>query len=175
MNQISSKLSKILIRVLIIVSLFSFLPQRYVSAAYTTDSYIFINEFNYANTATQGGDFIEMAGAARMSLAGWSIQVYNSANAMIGTIPLSGTFPNQQNGFGTLAFSVADLPDAQGGIALINAAGTLVEFISWGGTISVLLAGLLTLQRSFFPARKQLQIRFKWLRKETPTTIFHGW
>ena len=75
MNQISSKLSKILIRVLIIVSLFSFLPQRYVSAAYTTDSYIFINEFNYANTATQGGDFIEMAGAARMSLAGWSIQV----------------------------------------------------------------------------------------------------
>ena len=67
---------------------------------------VFINEIHYDNTGTDAGEFVEIAGPAGTDLAGWSIVLYNgSGGAPYDTDPLSGTIPDQQNGFGMISIS----------------------------------------------------------------------
>ncbi len=101
---------------------------------------IFINEIHYDNTGTDAGEAIEVAGPAGIDLTGWSLVLYNGANGLAyATTALSGTIPDQQGGFGTVSVSYVvngiqnGAPD---GIALVNASSTVVQFLSYEGTLT---------------------------------------
>ncbi len=95
-----------------------------------------INELHYDNAGSDTGEFVEIAGPAQTSLAGWQLWAYDGATGMPYAVRgLSGTLPAQQNGFGTRSFAFPGLQDgAPDGIALINARGEVVEFLSYEGS-----------------------------------------
>lgn len=100
---------------------------------------VFINEIHYDNTGTDAGEAIEVAGPAGTNLTGWSLVLYNgTGGAVYNTLALTGTIPDQQNGFGTLSFTYPvngiqnGSPD---GIALVNGS-TVVQFLSYEGTFT---------------------------------------
>ena len=103
-------------------------------------STVFINEFHYDNAGTDAGEFIEIAGPAGTNLAGWRIELYNGANGLrYDNDPLVGTIPSQQGGYGTVSLSYAVNGIQNGnpdGIALINAANTVVQFLCYGGAFN---------------------------------------
>lgn len=97
---------------------------------------VFINEIHYDNSGTDADEAIGLAGPAGTDLSGWSLVLYNgSGGAPYDMRNLSGIIPNQQDGFGTLAFTYPangiqnGAPD---GVALVNGA-TLVQFLSYEG------------------------------------------
>lgn len=100
---------------------------------------VFINEFHYDNTGTDAAEFIEIAGPAGTNLTGWSIVLYNGANgAQYDTDALSGTIPNQQNGFGTVSLSYPSNGIQNGapdGIALVSGS-TVVQVLSYEGAFT---------------------------------------
>ena len=100
------------------------------------DSTIFINEIHYDNGGTDTGEFIEVAGPVGTDLSGWTVSLYNGNNGasydsdvLPATIPASGVvvveYPSNgiQNGS----------PDA---VALVDAAGAVVQFLSYEGAFS---------------------------------------
>jgi len=105
---------------------------------------IWINEFHYDNASSDAGEFIEVAGLAGTDLTGWSLVLYNgnpSQRTTYNTVNLTGVIPDQQNGFGTLAFTVSGIQngnstgDEPDGIALVNGT-TLVQFLSYEGSFT---------------------------------------
>ncbi|MBV9931132.1 MAG: cadherin domain-containing protein, partial [Alphaproteobacteria bacterium] len=102
----------------------------------------FVNEFHYDNSGTDSNEGIEIAGPAGTSLAGWTLVLYNGTNTptaapTYGTINLSGTIPNQDDGYGVLTFAVPGLQNgAKDGFALVDASGNVVQFLSYEGTIT---------------------------------------
>lgn len=101
---------------------------------------VFINEIHYDNTGTDAGEAIEIAGPAGTDLTGWSVVLYNgSGGAVYDTDALSGTIPDQDNGYGTVSLSYPangiqnGAPD---GIALVDAASAVVQFLSYEGTFT---------------------------------------
>jgi predicted extracellular nuclease len=100
---------------------------------------VFINEIHYDNTGTDAGEFIEIAGPAGTDLSGYSIVLYNGANGTTyDTDVLSGTIPDQNNGFGTvsLAYPVNGIQNgAPDGIALVQGA-TVIQFLSYEGAFA---------------------------------------
>ncbi len=107
-------------------------PQEIVSV-----SGPFINEFHYAQSGTDTGEFVEIAAAAGTDLSGYAVALYDAAGTFYRFIPLSGIVPNQQNGFGARAFAVGTdvIPNGPGAIALYRNTDVL-EFLSFGGTIT---------------------------------------
>lgn len=99
---------------------------------------VFINEIHYDNTGADTGEAIEVAGPAGTNLAGWSLVLYNgSGGAPYATINLAGSLPNQQSGFGTLSFAAVGLQNGSpDGIALVDGASTVVQFLSYEGTFT---------------------------------------
>ncbi|MBC6951355.1 hypothetical protein DWB58_25790, partial [candidate division KSB1 bacterium] len=100
---------------------------------------IFINEIHYDNNGADTGEAIEIAGPAGSDLTGWSLVLYNGANgANYGTISLSGTIPDFGNGFGVVAVNspVAIQNGAPDGVALVNAASVVVQFLSYEGAFT---------------------------------------
>ena len=104
----------------------------------TGSSGVWINEIHYDNASTDTGEFFEIAGAAGTSLAGWSLVGYNGSNGSVYmTVPLSGTLPLQDGCGGTLDFPMAGMQNGSpDGLALVDADGALVEFISYEGAFS---------------------------------------
>ncbi|SDE24429.1 endonuclease/exonuclease/phosphatase family protein [Belnapia rosea] len=99
-----------------------------------------INEIHYDNAGADSGEFIEVAGAAGTDLTGWSLVLYNGSNGQAyGTRALSGVIPDQQDGFGTFALTFPidgiqnGAPDA---VALVDAAGQTVQFLSYEGRLT---------------------------------------
>jgi uncharacterized protein len=100
----------------------------------------FINEIHYDNSGTDVNEGVEIAGAAGTNLAGWSLVFYNgNGGGVYGTVVLSGIIPNQDDGYGALAFG----PPAGGiqngapdGIALVDATGRVVQFLSYEGVMT---------------------------------------
>lgn len=101
---------------------------------------VFINEIHYDDAGADAGEAVEIAGPAGTSLAGWSLVFYNgSNNNTYATIALSGTFPNQDDGFGTLSFAGPSGGIQNGspdGIALVNNMGQVIQFLSYEGVIT---------------------------------------
>ncbi|MDH5515754.1 MAG: cadherin domain-containing protein, partial [Gammaproteobacteria bacterium] len=101
---------------------------------------VFINEFHYDNEGTDTGEAIEIAGLAGTDLTGWSLVLYNGLDsAVYHTEALSGTFANQSDGYGTLTFNFPTNGIQNGspdGIALVDDSGTVIEFISYEGTLT---------------------------------------
>jgi VCBS repeat-containing protein len=102
----------------------------------------FINEIHYDNAGTDSNESIEIAAPAGTNLAGWSLVLYSvSTGATQGTVYntriLSGIVPNQDDGYGTLSFtySVNGIQNGpQDGLALVNPAGQVVQFLSYEGS-----------------------------------------
>ncbi len=102
---------------------------------------VFINEIHYDNAGGDIGEGFEIAGPAGTNLAGWSVVLYNgNGGAVYNTVDLSGfTIPDQQAGFGTVSY---DLPSnglqngSPDGLALVDAASALVEFLSYEGSFT---------------------------------------
>ncbi|MGE3175343.1 MAG: endonuclease [Planctomycetota bacterium] len=99
-----------------------------------------INELHYNNVGGDVGEFVEIAGPASTNLSGWTLVGYNGANGQVYvTLPLTGSLPNQQNGLGVRAFAMAGLQNgAPDGIALVDAGGTVIEFLAYQGTFTAL-------------------------------------
>ncbi len=101
---------------------------------------VWINEFHYDNVGTDSSEFVEVAGPAGTVMTGWTVVGYNGANgAVYATKTLSGTMPNKQNGFGVMSISFAGLENgAPDGIALVNASGQVVQFLSYEGVFTAI-------------------------------------
>jgi hypothetical protein len=106
----------------------------------------FINEFHYDNAGADSGEGFEIAGAAGTSLAGWKVVFYNGGTTAASaqnavqyrTVDLTGVIADQQNGFGTLSFTLptdAVQNGAPDGFALIDAGGAVVQFLSYEGVL----------------------------------------
>ncbi|MFD2166174.1 endonuclease [Thalassotalea euphylliae] len=102
------------------------------------DTAPWINEFHYDNQGSDRDEFVEIAGVAGTNLSGWKIEAYNgNGGKLYKTINLSGVISNQSNGYGALAFTATSLQNGSAdGIALINAQGEVVQFISYEGTLT---------------------------------------
>ncbi|WP_100642980.1 Ig-like domain-containing protein [Alteromonas facilis] len=106
------------------------------SAVLATD--VFINEIHYDNAGGDVSEGIEIAGPAGTDLSGMTLALYNGSSSqrnVYNTIDLAGVIPNQQDGFGTVAFMVAGIqngaPDA---IALVDNMGNVTQFLSYEGS-----------------------------------------
>ncbi len=101
---------------------------------------VFINEIHYDNSGSDVGEAFEIAGDAGTDLSGWSVVLYNGNNSQTyNTVNLSGVLPNQQDGFGTLEFVLASNGLQNGspdGLALVDAANQVVQFLSYEGSIT---------------------------------------
>lgn len=102
-------------------------------------SALFINEFHYDNISTDAGEMVEIAGPAGTDLSSVSIVLYNGGNGTAyNSYTLSGTIPDQQNGYGTVAITYPSNGIQNGspdGIALV-ADGMVLEFISYEGVMT---------------------------------------
>lgn len=99
---------------------------------------VFINEIHYDNAGADTGEFIEIAGPAGTNLSGYSIVFYNgSGGGSYGTGNLTGTIPDQNNGFGTVNLFVPTgiQNGAPDGIALVQGT-TVIQFVSYEGVFT---------------------------------------
>ena len=97
-----------------------------------------LSEIHYDNAGTDAGEAIEVEGPMGTNLAGWSIVLYNgNGGAAYGTQPLSGTIVERCSGRGV---AVVNYPangiqnGSPDGVALVDGAGVVVEFLSYEGT-----------------------------------------
>lgn len=102
---------------------------------------VFINEFHYDNNGSDTNEFIELAGLAGTDLNGWNLVLYNgNGGGVYDTVDLSSsTFTDESNGFG---FVTIDFPSngiqngSPDGFALVDAAGDVVQFLSYEGSFT---------------------------------------
>ena len=97
-----------------------------------------INEIHYDNAGTDVGERIEIAGDAGSSLTGWTLHFYNGADRKVyATRSLSGTLGATCGAFGFLTVDAAGLQNgAPDGVALTNASGAVVQFLSYEGSFN---------------------------------------
>jgi len=106
---------------------------------------VFINELHYDNTGTDTGEFIEVAGPAGTDLTGWSIVLDNgSNNSQYDSDPLSGTLGDDTGtGFGLASINYPSNGIQKGapdGVALLDASGDVVQFLSYEGNFTTAVA-----------------------------------
>ena len=104
---------------------------------------VFINEFHYDNASTDVGEFIEIAGTAGLDLTGYSLVLYNGSNSLPYTTVLLDGFviDDEGTGFGAIAVEFPSNGIQNGapdGIALVAPDGTVLEFLSYEGTLTAL-------------------------------------
>ena len=97
------------------------------------------SELHYDNFGTDAGEAIEIEGPAGTSLAGWSVVLYNgNGGVQYNTQTLSGTIAESCSGRGVVVVSYPQDGIQNGspdGMALVNASGQVVEFLSYEGDV----------------------------------------
>lgn len=103
----------------------------------------FINEFHYDNAGADTGEFVEVCVPAGSSAAGFELELYNGTNGTVydsydlDDVPTANICVDPVDGN---TYYLIDTPGLQNGapdgIALVNDAGTVCEFISYEGTIT---------------------------------------
>lgn len=118
--------------------LFCVLCLNFLWLSYSQASTIFINEFHYDNISSDEGEAIEIAGEAMLNLLDWELVLYNgSTGNQYKTVTLSGSIPDQQNGFGTISWPVNGIQNGSpDGIALVDSTGTVIQFLSYEGSFT---------------------------------------
>jgi DNA/RNA endonuclease G (NUC1) len=98
------------------------------------------SEVHYDNVGVDAGEAIEIEGPAGMDVTGWTIVLYDGTNTTAySTQTLSGTIPAT---CGTRGVVVVNYPSngiqngSPDGMALVDAAGHLVEFLSYEGSFT---------------------------------------
>jgi predicted extracellular nuclease len=100
----------------------------------------FVSEFHYDNTGTDAGEFVEVQVPPGASSVGWSIVLYNGATGASYDTDVLPAFSPPAGGASEVA--VIDYPangiqnGSPDGIALVDAANALVEFLSYEGTFA---------------------------------------
>lgn len=108
---------------------------------------VFINELIYDSTILIESrveesveSLIELAGPAGTDLKGWTLVMYNGENNQAAKVyttkPISGVIPDQQNGFGTIAFRFPGGTLQKGprdGVAVVDRGGKVVQLLSYEG------------------------------------------
>lgn len=108
-------------------------------SAYVIDgpSLPFVNELHYDNTGSDVDEGVEIAGPAGLDLGGFSLLLYNgSTGAVYDTRTLSGILPDQDAGFGTLAFGYPSgglQNGAPDGLALVSPTDVVLQLLSYEG------------------------------------------
>lgn len=101
-----------------------------------------ISEIHYDNVGADAGETIELSAPAGTDLTGWSVVLYNGAATSLApynTRVLSGVVPTTcgERGVLVLTYPVDGIQNGSpDGIALVNASGTTVEFLSYEGTFT---------------------------------------
>jgi DNA/RNA endonuclease G (NUC1) len=116
-------------------------PRMDVSAAALPP--VRISEFHYDNTGTDAGEAIEVSGPAGTDLTGWQLVLYNGANGAVydsdpfATTPIPTTCGTR--GVVVVNYPVNGIQNGDpDGIALVNAGGTVVEFLSYEGSFTAI-------------------------------------
>ena len=99
---------------------------------------VFINEFHYDNVNTDTNEAVEVIAPAGTNLSGWTVQLYNGSNgARYATLALSGTTASQCGGHGVVTVAATGIQNgAPDGLALVNASGQVVQFLSYEGAFT---------------------------------------
>ena len=102
-----------------------------------------ISEIHYDNTGTDVGEAVEISGPAGTNLTGWSLVLYNGNTATAAvpytTTNLTATIPTTCDQRGVVVVNYPSNGIQNGptdGLALVNASGTVVEFLSYEGAIT---------------------------------------
>ncbi len=110
------------------------------AAAVAPDSRVFINELHYDNAGGDIGEFVEIAGPAGTDLSGWRVVPYNGNGgaAYNPEASLTGTLSDDTGtGFGFQEVSMPGLQNGSpDGLALVDGAGAVVQFLSYEGTFT---------------------------------------
>ena len=111
-----------------------------LSASVLAQNAVRISEFHYDNAGTDTGEAIEVSAPAGTDLTGWTVVLYNgTGGASYDTDPLPATVPATCGARGVVVLNYAangiqnGAPD---GIALVNASGAVVEFLSYEGVFA---------------------------------------
>src|SRR2546423_8616932 len=99
------------------------------------------SEIHYDNAGTDAGEAIEVSGPAGMDVSGWKICLYNGNGGATyePTRTLTGAFPATCDTRGVLVQNYPSNGIQNGdpdGIALVDASGAVVEFLSYEGTFT---------------------------------------
>jgi len=96
----------------------------------------FISEIHYDNDGGDIDESIEISGSTGTNLAGYSIVLYNgNGGSSYNTIPLNGIIGDDGSGCGSLSFDVSGIQNGgPDGIALVDANGIVIEFLSYEGS-----------------------------------------
>jgi DNA/RNA endonuclease G (NUC1) len=98
-----------------------------------------ISEIHYDNTGADVLEAVEISGPEGMDLANWRVVPYNGANGQTYApiVTLSGTIPATCSPRGVVVVPIAGLQNgAPDGVALVNAAGNVIEFLSYEGAFT---------------------------------------
>jgi uncharacterized protein len=97
---------------------------------------VFVNELHYDDSGTDAGEAIEVAAPQGTDLSGWDVVLYNGSNGtQYGTRELSGTVGASR--VTVLQYPVDGIQNGSpDGVALVDAAGTVRQFLSYEGTLT---------------------------------------
>jgi predicted extracellular nuclease len=107
----------------------------------TAEAAVFINEIHYDNAGADSGEFVEIVGPAGTDLSGWELVFYNGSSTQLkpyATVSLSGVLADDTgSGFGFFSLLRSGIQNgAPDGMALVDAGGSLVQFISYEGVFT---------------------------------------
>jgi predicted extracellular nuclease len=101
---------------------------------------VFINEIHYDNIGDDANEFVEIAAPAGTILDGMSIVLYNGSSTQLkpyNSFDLSGVVSDQSDGYGFTSVSTTAIQNGSpDGIALVNAGGTVIQFLSYEGVFT---------------------------------------
>ena len=112
-----------------------------VAAVAPADGVVFVNEIHYDNDGTDAGEAIEIAGPAGTDLTGWSLVLYNgSGGALYDTTAAERGHPRPVGRVRrrSASLSVQRHPERvdPDGVALVDPAGAVAQFLSYEGTFT---------------------------------------
>ncbi len=98
---------------------------------------LWINEVHYDNSGTDTNEGVEIAGTAGIDLSYYVLYAYNGNDGLIyASNGLAGTIDDEGCGYGAAWFPMSGLQNGPDGIALVLDGSNVVQFLSYGGTIT---------------------------------------
>lgn len=114
-------------------------------AAAPAQAEVFINELHYDDSTAAGdvGEAIEVVATAGEDLSGYRLYLYNGSNPSAATVYANNPVPaGTAAGCGSASIAVVNYPTngiqngPNDGIALVDASGKVVQFLSYEGAIT---------------------------------------
>lgn len=106
--------------------------QAFGSVAGSGDPWI--NELHYDNNSTDTNEGVEVAGPAGLALTNITLVAYNGSDGLSYlTTNLTGTLPDQSNGYGTAWISMVGLQNGPDAVALVKNGTNVLQFLSYEG------------------------------------------